>query len=161
MQVSLPSGYELRQGSDRDLPLLVEYLRLSYRELSLDSQNFDHLQATVDSYFSQLTPLWLVETQPLSQQPIACLWLGNAIDQLNGERYAHIFLIFVDSQHRCRGIGKALLNLAENWARDRGDRQIGLQVFISNRSAWQLYQRAGFETSSILMTKSITQYINR
>ncbi len=160
MQVSLPSGYQLRQGTNKDLPSLVEYLQLTYQESCPDSQSFDHLQATVDGYFSEQTPLWLIETQPLSKKSVACLWLGNAIDQRNGERYAHIFLIFVLPGHRCRGIGKALLQLAENWAKARGDRQLGLQVFVRNRAALQLYQKTGFKTSSILMTKSIKNHIN-
>jgi ribosomal protein S18 acetylase RimI-like enzyme len=153
MEVSLPLGYGLRQGKNRDVPLLVEYLRSTYQELCQNASSFDHLQISVDSYFSELTPVWFVETQPLSKESIACLWLGNAIEPSNGDRYTYIFLIFVRPQHRCRGIGKALLQLAENWAKARGDRQIGLQVFLDNQPALTLYQNAGFTTSSVLMTK--------
>lgn len=153
IEVSLPSGYGLRQGKNRDVPLLVEYLRSTYQELCPDASSFDHLQLTIDSYFSELTPLWFVETQSPDKESIACLWLGNAIEQCNGERYTHIFLIFVRPQHRRRGIGKALLQLAENWAKAKGDRQIDLQVFLDNQPALNLYQNAGFTTSSVLMTK--------
>jgi ribosomal protein S18 acetylase RimI-like enzyme len=153
MEVSLPLGYGLRQGKNRDVPLLVEYLRSTYQELCHDSNSFEHLQLTVNNYFSELTPLWFVETKPPGKESIACLWLGDAIDPGNGERYTYIFLIFVHPQHRCRGIGKALLQLAENWAKARGDRQIGLQVFLDNQPALKIYQNAGFTTSSVLMTK--------
>ncbi|MDB9512868.1 GNAT family N-acetyltransferase, partial [Kamptonema animale CS-326] len=86
---------------------------------------------------------------------IGCLWLGNAIDQVSGDRYAHIFLLYVDPEHRHRGIGSALVSLAENWARERGDLQIGLQVFVTNKPALNLYQKLGYQTHSLSMLKSL------
>ncbi len=87
---------------------------------------------------------------------VATLWMGTAIDQVSGERYAHIFLIFVHPEHRRRGIGQRLMQIAENWAKARGDRQIGLQVFISNQLALNLYQRLGYNCQSLSMIKSLS-----
>ncbi len=64
---------------------------------------------------------------------VACVWVGNAVDQAQGDRHAHIFLLYVVPEHRRRGIGTALMRYVEAWARVRGDRQIGLQVFQSTR----------------------------
>ncbi|MEA5551411.1 GNAT family N-acetyltransferase [Anabaena cylindrica UHCC 0172] len=89
------------------------------------------------------------------QLPIACLWVGNAIDQIKGDRHTHIFLLYVVPEHRRRGIGKALMNHVENWAKQRGDRQIALQVFQSNTPALQLYHHQGYQTQSLWMVKPL------
>jgi ribosomal protein S18 acetylase RimI-like enzyme len=81
--------------------------------------------------------------------------VGNSIDQVRGDRHAHIFLLYVVSEHRRRGIGKALMEYVENWAMTRGDRQIGLQVFKSNQPALNLYNQLGYETQSLWMVKSL------
>ncbi len=87
--------------------------------------------------------------------PVGCLWVGNSIDQVKGDRHAHIFLLYVVSEHRRRGIGKALMEYVENWAIIRGDRQIGLQVFKSNQPALNLYNQLGYQTQSLWMVKSL------
>ncbi|QKQ77315.1 N-acetyltransferase [Nostoc sp. TCL240-02] len=93
---------------------------------------------------------------PNSQFPIACLWVGNAIDQVQGNRHAHIFILYVVPEHRRRGIGTALMQYVENWAIQRGDRQIGLQVFQSNKPALNLYNQLGYQTQSLWMVKFLS-----
>jgi GNAT superfamily N-acetyltransferase len=155
------SGYWLRVGSGQERATLLKFLQLSYQELFPEQQDFSHLTNTVKQYFSKETPLWWVESAiaptpaPMTTQPVACLWLGNAIDQVQGDRHAHVFLLYVMPEHRRRGIGSALMRHAENWARTRGDRQIGLQVFQSNHSAVNLYQQLGYKTQSLWMVKSL------
>ncbi|MEH2192582.1 MAG: GNAT family N-acetyltransferase [Nostoc sp.] len=90
---------------------------------------------------------------PNSQSPIACLWVGNAIDQVQGNRHAHIFILYVVPEYRRLGIGTALMRYVENWAIQRGDRQIGLQVFQSNKPALNLYNQLGYQTQSLWMVK--------
>ncbi|MBD2562990.1 GNAT family N-acetyltransferase [Nostoc linckia FACHB-391] len=88
--------------------------------------------------------------------PIACLWVGNAIDQVHGNRHAHIFILYVLPEHRRRGIGRALMQYVENWAIQRGDHQIGLQVFQSNKPALNLYNQLGYQTQSLWMVKFLS-----
>jgi len=151
-------GYCLRPGSSREQATLVKFMYLTYQELFPEQDDFSHLAQTVGKYFSQETPLWWIElAQPNVSwlEPIACLWLGNAVDQINGDRYAHIFLLYVMPKYRCKGLGSALMRYAENWARARGDRQIGLQVFERNQPAFHLYQRLGYQTQSLWMLKPL------
>jgi ribosomal protein S18 acetylase RimI-like enzyme len=174
---SIP-GYGLRSGSGLDRAKLIEFMHRTYRELYPDRE-LGHLAQTVEQYFSNQTPLWWVEclkndpdreeilpaSPPAYLYPqsaaqnlksvVGCLWLGNAIDQTTGERHAHIFLLYVAPEHRRLGIGASLVIHAENWARTRGDRQIGLQVFLSNQPALNLYQKLGYQSHSIWMLKSL------
>ncbi|MDY7012188.1 MAG: GNAT family N-acetyltransferase [Cyanobacteriota bacterium] len=159
----LSSGYHWLEGSGKDRALLVRFLARSYQELFPSTHDFAHVAIAVERYFAPETPLWWVvrENKSLPERPlahnskIACLWIGNAIDQVTGDRYAHIFLLYVAPDHRRRGLGSALMQRAENWASARGDRQIGLQVFCHNQAALQLYQRLGYQTQSLLMLKQL------
>lgn len=168
-------GYTIRSGSSLDRSLLIKFMQLTYQEL-FPEQDFSHLARTVEQYFSQETPLWWVNfvgkqpnkinlgdkgdqeafySPPASPAPIACLWVGNAIDQVRGDRHANIFLLYVKPEHRRQGIAKALMRYVENWAMDRGDRFIGLQVFESNTPALNLYHQLGYQTQSLWMIKPI------
>lgn len=159
----------MRQGSTLERALLLKFMHRTYRELSAQD-DLAHLAITVEHYFSPETPLWWVELPsaatpiaPLSGfpstrhtvLPIACLWVGTAIAQLNGDRHAHVFLLYVDPAHRRQGIGKALMAQAEQWAQARGDRQISLQVFQTNQPAVTLYQQLGYQVQSLWMAKAI------
>lgn len=135
-------------------------MHLTYQELFPQQQGFSHLAKTVERYLSAATPLWWVETLSKSSPratTVATLWLGTAIDQVSGEHYAHIFLIFVRPEHRRQGIGQGLMQMAEDWAKARGDRQIGLQVFIGNQPALNLYRRLGYNSQSLSMIKSLSK----
>lgn len=169
MSEQLLPGYLLRTGTRRERETLLKFLQLSYQEFCPEQTDFSHLTLTVKQYFSRETPLWWVEpaksefsgdssavstSVPLSQ-PVACLWMGNAIDQVKGDRYAHVFLLYVLPEHRRQGIGSALMRYAQDWARARGDRQIGLQVFQNNQPALKLYHQLGYQTQSLWMIQPL------
>lgn len=184
MSEQLLPGYTIHAGFSLDRALLVKFMQLTYQEL-FPEQDFSHLAQTVEQYFSKETPLWWVEflgkgqgdkpdkedkvgntitspSPPATSSassappvPIACLWVGNAIDQVRSDRHTHIFLLYVKPEHRRRGIGKALMAYVENWASARGDRQISLQVFESNTAALNLYQRLGYIPQSLWLVKQV------
>jgi ribosomal protein S18 acetylase RimI-like enzyme len=142
-------------------------MQRTYQEL-YPGQSLSHLAQTVDQYLSKETPLWWVNLELMPEGktsgeivsspvnlPVACLWLGNAIDQVSGDRHAHIFLLYVNPEHRRRGIGSALMHRAETWARNRGDGQIGLQVFQSNHPALRLYEKLGYHPQSLWLVKRL------
>ena len=157
----LPSGYHLRSGASSDRALLVKFMHLTYQELFPQQQDFNHLATTVAQYLSPQTPLWWVEpaAQETKTEKVACLWLGNAVEQISGERYSHIFLLYVAPAHRHQGIGTALMETAQQWAKTRGDRQISLQVFSHNQPALNLYHNLGYQTHSLLLLKPLTGQI--
>ena len=160
LDVPLPSNYQLIVGSSNDRNFLLQFLQATYQELFPEQPHFHHLTTTLDNYFSWRSPLWWI--QPLSSNtdegtsinPVAGLWLGNAIDQVTGERYAHIFMLYVQPAHRRQGLASALLQTAQDWAQQRGDQQIGLQVFPHNQAALNLYQKNGFQVHALMMLKT-------
>ena len=151
------AGYQIRSGSRRELKVLVGFMQRAYQEFQ-PSAALEHLAQTVEQYFSPETPLWFVEqSSPEISTPsvIACLWLGNAVDQINGDRHAHLFLLYVDPAHRRQGIGSALMQTAETWAQARGDHQVGLQVFQANQAVLKFYQALGYQAQALWMVKPI------
>lgn len=174
MKIELIPGYWLKKGSTIDRAKLVQFMQRTYEEL-YPQQEFSHLAQTIEQYFSNQTPVWWVEGQEKGEEipyktpinflsygtqggkKIACLWLGNAVDQVSGKRHTHIFLLYVNPVHRRQGIGTALMNYAENWAKQKGDSQIGLQVFVQNQPALNLYHKLGYQSRSLWMIKSWDQ----
>jgi len=169
-------GYIIRRGSLLERSLLLKFMQRTYQDI-FPNEDFSHLEQTVKQYFSSDTPLWWIEEEsggsggreelppltspappasPASPTPVACLWVGNAIDQVHGNRHAHIFILYVVPEYRRRGIGTALMQYVENWAIQRGDRQIGLQVFQSNKPALNLYNQLGYQTQSLWMVKFLS-----
>lgn len=159
------AGYELRTGSGLDRALLVKFMQRTYRELN-PLADTHHLAQTVDKHFSSETPLWWVQSStadfaipmglPHTQSrstPVACLWMGQATNQITGDWQAYTFLLYVEPDARRQGIGTALMRHGESWARNQGFRELGLHVFQSNQTAIALYRRLGYQSASIWMTK--------
>lgn len=63
--------------------------------------------------------------------------------------------IAVDPGWRGRGVGTALLDAAEAWARERGAERMSLGLDAFNTGALRLYERRGYETWGMEMDKAI------
>jgi ribosomal protein S18 acetylase RimI-like enzyme len=149
--------YYLWSGKRAHQRLLLQFLHQAYQELC-PTAPLDHLTQTVQQLWSDPISLWFIgSTLPEhSSQPLGCLWLGNAIDQVSGDRYTHVFLIYVNPEHRQRGLGTALMQHAEAWALEQGNTQIGLHVFVDNVPAYHLYQQLGYASQAVFLSKQLT-----
>jgi GNAT superfamily N-acetyltransferase len=63
-------------------------------------------------------------------------------------RRALVEELVVDSSHRRRGCGRALLDSVAAWARGRGARQLVLTVWEGNDGAEQFYAALGYRRIS-------------
>lgn len=153
MAVALPAGYEWQRGQPRDRAQLLRYLQAGYSE-GTASLPPSHLARTLDRFLSEETPIWWIVTVR-DRQIVAGLWLGQSQDQRTGDRQTYIFLVYVEPEHRRRGLATALLAQAEDWAESQGDRSLSLQVYADNPGAIALYQRAGFCVESLSLSKPL------
>ena len=62
---------------------------------------------------------------------------------------AHLLNLSIASEHQRRGYGRALLGRVLDLARERGARNLFLEVRPSNRDAQRLYQRFGFRRVAV------------
>jgi ribosomal protein S18 acetylase RimI-like enzyme len=72
-----------------------------------------------------------------------------------GEGPAFVYDIEVDADKRGRGYGRAIMLAAETYCRDHGATVLRLHVFGSNSVARSLYDSLGFETTNVMMSKTL------
>jgi ribosomal protein S18 acetylase RimI-like enzyme len=80
---------------------------------------------------------------------VARLWVGVKA------RWAFIYDIEVEDEHRGRGFGTDVLNAGARACQDLGARWLGLNVFGHNDGARRLYERLGFDTTELSYTVSV------
>jgi len=80
------------------------------------------------------------------------LHLQTQTDYFNGEKVAYISDVAVDSSFEGHGIGRILLDKAEEWARAEGCHLLSLYVFSNNSRARKIYEKLGFN-------EEVTKYI--
>lgn len=66
-----------------------------------------------------------------------------------------IYEVRVDERHRGKGLGRALMEFAEEEARRRGLPEVGLNVFGGNEVARNLYRSLGYFESAVFMVKRL------
>jgi RimJ/RimL family protein N-acetyltransferase len=75
--------------------------------------------------------------------------LSVARDPHSASRHVADLGLMVAASHRRRGIGRALLEQAEAWARSAGVIKLELHVFPWNEPAIRLYEGFGFEREGL------------
>jgi ribosomal protein S18 acetylase RimI-like enzyme len=70
-------------------------------------------------------------------------------------RRAFIYDIAIDEAHRGKGHGRRTLELLEEFVRPLGVTRISLNVFADNDVAIALYQKQGYRTTNLNMTKHL------
>lgn len=83
------------------------------------------------------------------------LHLQTVPDWFTGARNCHISDLAVAPALDGRGIGRALLEFAEAWAREHHCRHLTLAVFPGNERARALYERSGFGLDLLRMAKPL------
>lgn len=88
------------------------------------------------------------------QVGVGWLWLGVPGPDPD-PLMAWVFEIEIESAFRGRGYGRAAMGLAEDEARARGMKSLGLNVHGQNVVARSLYESLGYETTALQMKKLV------
>lgn len=73
---------------------------------------------------------------------LACIQILRSA--LFPDPWAELTELYVDPEHRRRGIGSALLEQAEKWARARGATQMQVRTGDKNEAGRGIYQKRGY-----------------
>ena len=73
-----------------------------------------------------------------------CAYLVTHVDYFNERTHAHLSVLAVTAEAEGQGIGSALLDRSEAWARERGSDRLTLSALVTNSRARSLYERRGF-----------------
>jgi GNAT superfamily N-acetyltransferase len=81
--------------------------------------------------------------------------LHTDIDYFTLEEHGHVSDIVVAASGEGRGVGRALMEAGEEWARQQGYRLLTLNAFVGNLKARRLYQKLGYGEETIKYLKVI------
>lgn len=68
----------------------------------------------------------------------------TVVDYFSQQSIAHVADVVVAAPAEGRGIGKALMRAAEDWARGQGYPMVQLHVLVDNARARSMYERLGY-----------------
>jgi GNAT superfamily N-acetyltransferase len=87
--------------------------------------------------------------------PCGFLHMTLQTDYYTGEIHAHITDIVVAKEAEGKGIGKFLLEKADQWALEKKSRWITLNAFEGNTHARAVYEKAGYQQEWIKYLKRL------
>ena len=77
-------------------------------------------------------------------------------DWFTGHPRAYVNVLVVAEEAEGRGVGRALMDHAERWARGRGCLEVCLDVFADNAGAVAFYERLGYRPDHVRMAKPLS-----
>ena len=95
--------------------------------------------------------VWIAEQ---SGRVAGCLHILATTDFF-GRRHAHISVIATTEAAEGSGVGRALLDHADAWARRRGLALLTLNVFAANARARRFYEKAGWTPEMLKYAKPL------
>jgi ribosomal protein S18 acetylase RimI-like enzyme len=89
-----------------------------------------------------------------SGEPLGFVHLETGTD-ITGRERGHVGDLAVAEHARGRGVGRALLASAEEWAREQGYELLGLNVIATNERARSFYDRLGYGEDVVALIKRV------
>jgi len=142
-------NFDVRRGTPKDGAALLELLPRLAAFPKPDHRSDAEIYRTDERMLKR----WIEGGEPACHVVIAegrdGALLGFALvtlrpEVLSGEPSAHLETLVVAAGAEGRGVGSALLDAADELARDEGARTITLHVFDANARARRLYERKGY-----------------
>ena len=79
----------------------------------------------------------------------------SSTDSVTQEPCGYVSLLAIAEEAEGRGIARRLMQGVEDWAREKGFRLLGLDVFANNRRARAFYEKLGYQEDSLRLTKPL------
>lgn len=131
MSTRAQDSVRVRRGAAQDAPALIALEQSSFDSDRLSLRQLKHHVRSPSS------DVWVAHDGAL---------LGYAlVFHASRHRIARLYSIAVAAHARGRGVGRALMAAAIGGARERGAREMRLEVRQSNATAIALYTQLGFE----------------
>ena len=148
----------LRPAREDELESMLEAGRLGYVTDMVEHGGFEpgvaeeKAKADYDRVLENPTQtLFVVESDG---EPVGRLWVADR--DFDGVPILFVYELFVEEEHRGRGLGRQAMLLAEEEARRRGRAKVALNVFGGNAVARGLYRSLGYQETHVGMQKRLT-----
>lgn len=157
-----PPPVRIRFGSDADMAFFQEmefattWHNLSPEERSeLDASHVrEALAITHEALLARPGNTFFVAETEASER-VGILWFGENRNLLTGVNEAWVYNVSVVEAFRRHGVGRQLMERAEQFAVEAGYPTLGLMVATHNEAARRLYARLGFEERNIIMRRRL------
>ena len=148
MRVTKTDGITIRGASATDRDFV---LSMADRLVSFDVPAFrskaefaEGDRRALAEWFRQTKPDEALFIAELDGQPAGCAYLVTLVDFFTERPHAHLSVLAVTAEAEGRGVGSALLDYSQAWARQRGSDHLTLNSLVSNARARAFYERRGF-----------------
>jgi GNAT superfamily N-acetyltransferase len=81
--------------------------------------------------------------------------IEDSKDYVKHAQHAYLGFMYVDPNHRGKGINQQILEYLKQWALSKGLTELRLEVYDDNRSAIKAYEKAGFSKLLVQMRMGI------
>jgi ribosomal protein S18 acetylase RimI-like enzyme len=88
--------------------------------------------------------------------PAGFVWVARTHNDFTGRLEASLLNQYVAEPYRGQGLGRRLMDTAEEWARQQGLPRISLSVGAHNTIGQRLYESLGYQVETLRMTKRLT-----
>ncbi len=145
------------QNSDRSFifelsPYLSEVAQLTWHSDDVMQKMQDDYIAEMLTETSQPNATFIAE---INDTALGFVHVRTHKDSISGETCGTIPLLAVSPKSQGLGVGKTLVEYAEQWAKNLGCRLLHLEVFANNKKATDFYQNIGFKPETVHMIKSL------
>lgn len=79
----------------------------------------------------------------------------SSTDSVTQEPCGYVSLLALTEEAEGRGVARRLMQGVEDWARGKGFRLLGLDVFANNSRARSFYGKLGYQEDSLRLTKAL------
>lgn len=136
--MSVPAGLSIRAMTVEDIPAVT---RLT------GQLGYPSTEEQVRRRFEALGRLGHGSVAVAVQAPEGVVgWLYVAVQvTVEGDPGAEVWGLVVDEAHRGRGIGRALMDHAESWARSRGFSSVSLRTNVIRDETHRFYRALGYQ----------------
>lgn len=133
-------------------PYLSEVAQLTWHSDDVMQKMQDDYIAEMLAETSQPTATLIAEVNDIA---LGFVHVRTHKDSISGETCGTIPLLAVSPKSQDLGVGKLLVESAEQWAKGLGCRLLHLEVFANNEKASGFYQNMGFKPETVHMIKPI------
>ncbi len=154
------SGLRIRAARAGDLPVLLA-LASRLAEFPVPpwrtgSQVIEAERATLTRALEAASPdAPLLLAEDAAGRTLGFIYLETQADYFTARPHAHVSILAVAAAAEGRGVGRALLAAADDWARQREHPFITLNVFAHNTRARAVYERLGYGPETVRYVKPL------
>lgn len=154
----------VEKAAESDWPWIVQgQAEITWRRLGRDRQR-EVSRQTVEQRVAQRveeirgdegfpTEAFVAKTEDGTQA--GYVWVAKTHHDFTGQLEASLLSQYVAEAYRNQGLGRRLMEKAEEWARQQGLPRISLSVGEHNKVAQNLYKILGFRVETLRMTKEL------